>query len=72
MRDIFRPASHLYQATPLGTMGSLFVKDEVEQGTVHGQTAIAVNTDQLTELFMRKLWRDRVVSTSCQKPLRRR
>jgi hypothetical protein len=31
-------------------MGSLFVKDEVEQGTVHGLTAIAVNTDQLTEL----------------------
>jgi hypothetical protein len=31
-------------------MGSLFVKDEVEQGTVHGRTAIAVNTDQLTEL----------------------
>jgi hypothetical protein len=44
------PASHLYQATPLGTMGSLIVKDEVEQGTVHDRTAIAVNTDQLTEL----------------------
>jgi hypothetical protein len=50
MRNIFRPASHLYQATPRGTMGSLFMKDEVEQGTVHDRTAIAVDTDRLMEL----------------------
>jgi hypothetical protein len=35
---------------PLRTMGSLFVKDEIEQETMHGRTAIAGNTDQLTEL----------------------